>query len=349
MKILAIETSCDETAAAVTDNRRVLSNVIFSQINIHKEYGGVYPALAKRAHKEKIGKVIEKALNNANIKIKDFGAIAVTFGPGLVIALEVGLNTAKMLAEKYKKPLIPVDHIEGHIYSCFAQNRNGHPKRDFVFPFLASIVSGGTTEMVIVNDHLEYEVIGKTLDDAAGEALDKAAKILGLSYPGGPIIEKLAETGNPNFLKLPLAMVEKGNLDFSYSGVKTAFRRGVDKLSQKEIVKNLNHLCASFQSAVFEQILRKTNLALLKTGVKNLAVCGGVIANKKLRIDIKKLAKKRGVKVFFPSFKKLVNDNAAMIGVAAYFKYKNGIYLENNFDRLDRVGRTDLKMWTKKS
>jgi len=348
MKILAIETSCDETAAAVTEGRRILSNAVFSQINIHKKYGGVYPTLAKRAHVEKIEPIVEKALKDAGLKIDQVNAIAVTFGPGLVIALEIGLNKAKGLALKFQKPLIPVDHIEGHIYSVFSQNRNGLPKRDFNFPFLALIVSGGTTSLIIVEDHLKYQVLGKTLDDAAGEALDKAAKMMGLGYPGGPIIEELSKRGSADFLSLPIPMKQRKDFNFSYSGLKTAFKRELEKLPPARINKNLANLAASFQKTVFDSIIDRLESALEETGIKTLAVGGGVIANADLRKKIRAVGQKRGVSVYFPFQKKLFNDNAAMVGVAAYFKYQNGVYLTGNFDKLDRVGRPELGMWSKR-
>lgn len=348
MKILAIETSCDETAAAVTKDRKVLANVIFSQINLHQKYGGVYPSLAKRAHQEKIQPVIEKALKNARLKINQIDALAATFGPGLVIALEIGLQKGKQLALQHKIPLIPVDHIEGHIYSCFAQNRKGNPPRPIEFPFLALIVSGGHTSLILVKDHLDYEIIGQTLDDAAGEALDKAAKVLGLSYPGGPVIEKLAQKGKSDFLKLPIPMQKHPGLDFSFSGLKTAFKNKLRFKDQSQISRNLPHLAASFQQAVFTSLLLKLKKAIFTTDVKTLVVGGGVIANQVLRQEIKKIARQQKIKVLFPPAPKLVGDNAAMIGVAAHFKYQKGIYLEKNFDRLDRVARPDLKLWTAK-
>lgn len=346
MKILAIETSCDETAVAVAESRRVLSNVVFSQINIHKKYGGVYPSLAKRAHEEKIDLVIEKALKNAGANIDSIGAIAVTFGPGLVIALEVGLRKAKELAEKHKKPLIPVDHIEGHIYSCFAQNRNGNPEREFNFPFLALIVSGGCTSLILVKNHLQYEVLGKTLDDAVGEALDKAVRVLGMSYPGGPIIERLAENGKSDFLDLPVPMKKHPSLDFSYSGLKTAFKNKLASKPERWIVDNLPHLAASFQQSAFAEIMDRLEKGLLETGVSLLVAGGGVMANKKLRRMIRKLAKEKNADVYFPYNERLIGDNAAMIGVAAHFKHRKGIYLKKDFVRLDRVARPDLKLWT---
>lgn len=347
MKILAIETSCDETAAAVTEGRRVLSNVVFTQIDIHKDYGGVYPTLAKRAHEQRIDLVIKKALKNARVKMETIGAIAVTFGHGLVIALEVGLKKGKELAQKHTKPLIPVDHIEGHIYSCFAQNQKGKPKRGFPFPFLALVVSGGYTGLILIENHLNYQVLGKTLDDAAGEALDKGAKMLGMAYPGGPIIEKLAQKGKPNFLDLPIPMQKHPSLNFSYSGLKTAFKNELARKSQEEIAKNLSHFSASLQEAVFVSVVTKLKKAITETGIDFLVAGGGVMANKKLRRMIRKMAKEMRITVYFPYSKELIGDNAAMIGVAGYFKYQKGIYLKKDFKRLDRVARPDLKLWVK--
>jgi N6-L-threonylcarbamoyladenine synthase len=347
MKILAIETSCDETAAAITEDRRVLSNIIFSQVNIHKEYGGVYPSLAKREHEKKIGLVIEKAMRDARTDWSGIGAVAVTFGPGLVIALEVGIRKAKELANKYKKPIVPVDHIEGHFYSCFAQNRNGNPGREFKFPFLALVVSGGCTSLILVKGHQSYEILGKTLDDAVGEALDKAARMLEMSYPGGPIIEELAKKGKSDFIELPVPMEKDPSLNFSYSGLKTAFKKRVEKMSAKERIKNLPHLAASFQKAAFAEIVNRLERGILETKVGFLVAGGGVVANQQLRKLIGRVAKKHGVSIYFPPDKRLVGDNAAMIGVAAHFKYKKGIYLEDNFSTLDRVARPDLKMWVK--
>jgi N6-L-threonylcarbamoyladenine synthase len=265
----------------------------------------------------------------------------------LVIALEVGLRKAKKLAKKHQKPLIPVDHVEGHIYSCFAQNRNGSPQRKFNFPFLALVVSGGCTSLTLVKDHLDYEILGKTLDDAAGEALDKAAKLLGMSYPGGPIIEELAKKGDPDFLDLPVPMEGHPSLNFSYSGLKTAFKNQLKKKSREEISRNLAHLAASFQKAAFAEIMDRLDKAIRQTRIKLLVAGGGVMANQKLRRMIRSLARKRKIDVYFPYDKKLIGDNAAMIGVAAHFKYQKGIYLKKDFARLDRVARPDLKMWLK--
>jgi N6-L-threonylcarbamoyladenine synthase len=252
------------------------------------------------------------------------------------------------LAERYKKPIIPVDHLEGHIYACFAQNQRGNPKRKFEFPFLALLVSGGHTSLVLVKNHLEYEIIARTLDDAAGEALDKAAKMMGLGYPGGPIIEDLSKKGNPEFLELPIPMVRQKTLNFSYSGLKTSFKYKLEKMSKKKIAEHLPDLAASFQEAVFNQIIDRLEKALSGQEPTFLVVGGGVVANKKLKRMIRELVKKKKIKAHFPYSDRLVGDNAAMIGVAAYFKYQKGIYLKDNFDRLDRVARSDLKIWVNK-
>ena len=344
MLILSIDTSCDETAVAVTKQRRVLSNVLFSQIKLHQQYGGVYPSLAKREHLTKIEPAINLALKRARLNLKQIKALAVTFGPGLPPALEVGVNKAKELANKYQKPLIPVDHIEGHIYSVFAQNKAGKPIRNFSFPTLAFIISGGHTELVLWQDHIKYKIIGQTLDDAAGEALDKAARLIGLGYPGGPIIERLAKKGNPNQYPLPTPMLQHKSLDFSYSGLKSAFKRLVYSLSEKEKNQHLADLCASFQAVVIKSLLIKLNLALRSNKVKALIVGGGVSDNKELRKQIRRLVKQHQIRVYFPPLKYLTTDNAAMIGVAAYYKYQKGIYLKNP-DQLDRIPRANLDVY----
>ncbi len=344
MKILSIDTSCDETSSAVTEERKVLSNVIYSQILIHKKWGGVVPSLAKRAHEERIDLVVEETFKkfsifNFQFSIKNVDYIAVTFGPGLAVALEVGIKKAKELAIKYNKKLIAVNHLEGHIYSCFVQNSQGNPKIDFNFPYLALIVSGGHTEFVIFRNHLEYEVIGQTVDDAAGEALDKAGKLLNLGYPAGPVIEKLAtEAGNKDFHKFPRPMLKSNDLNFSFSGLKTAFYYFLKKSDTTyEVVK----LASSFQEAVFDTLIAKTEKAMKQTGINNLLVGGGVIANLYLRKKFRQLAKKHQGTVLFPTYKYLTGDNAAMIGVAAYYKAQANQFV-NDVDKLDRIPRLSL-------
>lgn len=388
--ILAIDTSCDETSAAVTQGRRVLANVISSQINIHKKYGGVFPALAKRAHLERIDIVIAEALKRGcgwEVRnesrdgdekcVKNFSnpsslpnpdshltshshipvsAIAVTYGPGLAIALEVGIAKAKQLclqglALEARTPLIAVNHMEGHIYSCLAQNKNGRPEREVVFPALCLLVSGGHTELVWIKNHGDYTILGQTLDDAAGEALDKAARILKLGYPGGPIIERLAQSrkispcgpARRDLVEISLTppLKEKYNLNFSYSGLKTQFLYFVEKLSPEEFSQNLYTLAAVFQEAVFEQLIRKASHAIEAYQPKTLLCGGGVIANKYLRTLLRRLVREYKIPVFFPPKLSLVGDNAAMIGVAAYYKYQRNEFVED-IESLDRVPRLSL-------
>lgn len=355
MKILAIETSCDETAAAISDKRRILSNVIYSQALIHKKWGGVVPSLAKRAHQERIDWVIDEAIKKLKRKrskftfqkdedLKDFfnkiDFIAVTQGPGLAPALEVGIKKAKELAKKFNKKIIAVNHLEGHIYSPFVQNSKGQPKNDFNFPYLVLIISGGHTELVIFKDHLVYQVIGSTLDDASGEALDKAAKLLGLGYPGGAVIERLAQkVDNVDFYQFPRPMVKTKDLNFSFSGLKTSFYYFLKKNPLKE--KELEKLASSFQEAVFDTLLFKTEKAIKQTGINRLLVVGGVSANFYLRKKIRRLIKKYQGEVMFPSYKYLTGDNAAMIAVAAYYKGKKEIFVED-VDSLDRLPRMSL-------
>ena len=354
MKILAIDTSCDETSVAITDGRKILSNVIYSQELLHKTWGGVVPSIAKRAHEERIDFVVEEAFhrvgNRHACSLHNIDAVAVTQGPGLAVALEVGIKKAKELAEKYQKKLISVNHLEGHIYSAFVQNSQGNPKRDFKFPYLALIISGGHTEFVIFKNHLEYEVIGSTLDDAAGEALDKAAKLLGLGYPGGPVIERLAkEVKNKDFHNFPRPMLKSKDLNFSFSGLKTSFyyflKKGKTsevKLEQNKVkTSEVKFLASSFQEAVFNTLIKKTEMAIKQTGINRLIIGGGVIANMRLRRLFRDLIKKYKSKVLFPSYKYLTGDNAAMIGVIAHYKAEKGLFVKN-IDELDRIPRWTL-------
>lgn len=338
MNILAIDTSCDETAAAVVYGRRVLSNVIYSQVLIHKKWGGVVPSLAKRAHEERIDFVVNKAMKN----IENIDYIAVTQGPGLAVALEVGIKKAKELAQKYNKKLISVNHLEGHIYSPFVQNSRGNPIRNFQFPYLSLVISGGHTSLVIFKDHINYEIIGETIDDAAGEALDKAAKMLGLGYPGGEVLERLArETDNKDFYNFPRPMINSKDLNFSFSGLKTSFYYFIKEMLDKEKADKLRKLASSFQEAVFDTVIKKTEKAIIKTGVNKLSVGGGVIANLYLRKKLRDLVKKYKGEVLFPPYKYLTGDNAAMIGIVASYKAEKGIFVENP-QTLDRQPRMNL-------
>ena len=344
MKILAIDTSCDETAAAITDGHRVLSNVIYSQVLLHKKWGGVVPSIAKRAHEERIDFVVNEAFRKVGNKnfcsLQNIDAIAVTQGPGLAVALEVGIKKAKELAIKYQKKLIAVNHLEGHIYSAFVQNSQGNPKRDFKFPYLVLIISGGHTEFVIFKSHIKYEIIGQTLDDAAGEALDKAAKLLGLGYPGGPVLERLAkEIGNEDFHHFPRPMLKSSDLNFSFSGLKTSFYYFLKKNPNQ--TSEIKLLASSFQEAVFETLIKKTEKAIKQTGINNLIISGGVVANMRLKKLMRDLVKKYQGEVLFPSYKYLTGDNAAMIGVVAGFKAEKDLFVEES-EKLDRIPRLSL-------
>lgn len=340
--ILAIDTSCDETAAAVVNGRRVLSNVIYSQVLLHQKFGGVMPSVAKRAHAERIDSVVERAIKQSHLSWKDIDAVAVTYGPGLAIALEVGINKAIALAKEYKKKLIGVNHMEGHLYSSFVQNSKGNPKRDFKFPYLGLLVSGGHTELVLFKDHLTYEILGETLDDAAGEALDKAARMLGFGYPGGPVIERLAEkVQNVDNYKFPRPMLHSDDLKFSFSGLKTSFLYFLRKMTDEEKYVNIDYLASGFQQAVFETIVGKTRNAMKKTGVNRILLGGGVSVNRHLRKMMRDMVKKEKGNIYFPPYKYLNFDNAAMIGVVASFKAEKGMFVKDAKE-LDRVPRLSL-------
>ena len=311
--ILAIESSCDETSAAVVVNgREVLSNVIASQIDTHKKYGGVVPEVASRMHIEAISGVVEEALKEANVTLDKIDAIGVTYGPGLVVALLVGLQFAKGLSFATKKPLIGVNHIEGHICANYIQHKELKP------PFVSLVVSGGHTFIVHVKDYGNYEVIGQTRDDAAGEAYDKVARALGLGYPGGPKIDKLAKEGNPRAIVFPKANFHEETLDFSFSGVKSAVLNYLNKCKMQNIEVNKADVAASFQKAVINVLKENVLLTCKKKNIKTIAIAGGVASNSSLREELIKEANKRGIEVLFPA-PVLCTDNAAMIGSAAYF------------------------------
>ena len=307
---LGIESSCDETSVSVVKNgREILSNVIDSQIKIHEKYGGVVPEIASRNHIEAISRVTKKALEEANVTFDDIDAITPTYGPGLVGALLVGLSYAKALSFAINKPLVGVNHIEGHIAANYITYKELEP------PFLCLLISGGNTQLIHVKDYTEFEMLGRTRDDAIGEAFDKVARVVGLGYPGGPKVDKLAKEGQAN-IELPKTRID--NLDFSFSGIKTA----VINLNHNKPDINKADLCASFQKTVTEMLLENTRKAIEQTGIKTLAIGGGVSANSYIRGEFLKL-EKEDIKVYMPDMK-LCTDNAAMIASSGYYNFIKG-------------------------
>ena len=316
--ILAIESSCDETAAAVVKNgREVLSNVINTQIAIHTEYGGVVPEIASRKHIENINPVIRKALEDAGVTLDDIDAIGVTYGPGLVRALLVGVAEAKAIAFAKNKPLVGVHHIEGHISANYVENKELEP------PFVALVVSGGHTHLVKVNDYGEYEIVGRTRDDAAGEAFDKVARAIGLGYPGGPKIDRKAKEGNPDAIEFPRAKVAESVYDFSFSGLKSAVLNYINQAHMRNEYINEADVAASFQKAVTEVLTEHAVAAAKEFKMDKIAIAGGVASNSALRASMKTACEKAGLKLYHPS-PILCTDNAAMIGAAGYYEYING-------------------------
>lgn len=316
--ILAIESSCDETAASVVHNgREVLSNVISSQIELHKLYGGVVPEIASRKHIEKINQVIEEALKEAGVTLDDMDAIGVTYGPGLVGALLVGVAEAKAIAYAKQIPLIGVHHIEGHISANYIE----HP--DLEPPFICLVVSGGHTHLVCVKDYGKYEILGRTRDDAAGEAFDKVARAIGLGYPGGPKIDKLAKEGNPDAILFPKAHIEDSPYDFSFSGVKSSVLNYINGCEMKKIEYNNADIAASFQKAVIDVLVENSMKAVEFFKMNKFAIAGGVASNSALREAMGAACEKRGIPLYYPS-PVLCTDNAAMIGAAAYYEYLAG-------------------------
>lgn len=316
--ILGIESSCDETAASVVRNgREVLSNVISSQIALHTLYGGVVPEIASRKHIEKINVVIEEALAEAHMTLDDIDAIGVTYGPGLVGALLVGVSEAKAIAYAKNLPLIGVHHIEGHISANYIENKDLEP------PFACLVVSGGHTHLVIVKDYGKYEIVGRTRDDAAGEAFDKVARAIGLGYPGGPKIDKVSKEGNPNAIAFPRAKVADSAYDFSFSGLKSAVLNYLNGCKMKNIPIVQADVAASFQKAVVDVLVEHAMHAVEECGFKKFAIAGGVASNSALRSAMEEACKKRGVAFYHPS-PILCTDNAAMIGAAAYYEYLAG-------------------------
>lgn len=325
--ILGIESSCDDTSAAVLQNTFVLSNVIANQ-QVHEKFGGVVPELASRAHQQNIIPVINTAIQVANINKKDLSAIAFTRGPGLLGSLLVGSSFAKALSLTLNIPLIEIDHMEAHILAHFLQDEEN--KKVPSFPFLCLTVSGGHTQIVKVSDYFKMEIIGKTIDDAAGEAFDKAAKIMGLPYPGGPMIDKFAKEGNPNAFQFSEPRIT--GLDYSFSGLKTSilyFIRDRLKIDETFIEKNKSDLCASIQSTIIAILMKKLVLASEQTGIRNIAIAGGVSANSGLRQAMQDASIKNNWEIFIPKLS-YSTDNAAMIAVAGYFKFIQGKFANQN-------------------
>ncbi len=317
VRILAIESSCDETAAAVVENgRTILSNAVYSQIDLHALYGGVVPEIASRAHVEKVDLMVNQSLSDAGMQLSDVDAVAVTYGPGLVGALLIGVSCAKALAFATGKPLIPVNHIEGHICANFLT----HP--DLEPPFACLVVSGGHSHLFFVEDYGVFRILGQTQDDAAGEAFDKAARVLGIPYPGGPLLDKLAEEGNPTALKLPRPKTE-GRYDYSFSGLKTAFINAAHNARHKGEALNDADLAASFRQAVVSFLVDKAMLAAEELKLTKIALAGGVSANRLLRREMETACQQRGIQLYMPKLS-LCGDNAAMIGSAAYYHLLRG-------------------------
>ena len=326
---LGIESSCDETSVAgVMNGREVLSNVIDTQIDIHKQFGGVVPEIASRNHIQAISRVTKKALEDANVTLEDIDAITPTYGPGLVGALLVGVSYARGLSYALNKPLVGVNHIEGHIAANYITHKDLKP------PFICLVISGGHTHLVLVKDYTEFEILGKTRDDAIGEAFDKVARVLGLQYPGGPKIDKLAKEGSPN-IKLPPIHME--NLDFSFSGIKTA----IINLHHKDPNVNPADLCASFEQTVTEALVEKSKIALKQYGINEIALAGGVSANSYIRNAFINL-ENEGIKVYMPDMK-LCTDNAAMIASSGYYRFLN-----KDFSGLDLNAVPNLKIGERK-
>jgi len=324
MKILAIDTSCDETAAAVTQDTKILSNVIWSQAAAHAKFGGVMPSLAKRMHEERIDWVVNRAIENGKCKMENLDCVAVTVGPGLSIALGVGVDKAKELAQKFNKKLIAVNHLEAHILSPLA-NLQITKSTNIKYPALGLVVSGGNTQLILIKKIGEYEILAQTADDALGEALDKGARMLGLGYPGGAILEKMAKLGDPKKYKLPVPIAGQENRKmFTYSGLKTAMNRLVE--SEKPLTKEkIYNLAATYQDVAFQHLIRIVRYCLIHNSsfkIHNLLVGGGVAANVELRKRLRKLGKEFGLSVHFPYSNKLTGDNAAMIAVAAFLNPK---------------------------
>lgn len=342
--ILGIDTSCDETSIAITQNDKILANAISSQIELHKKYGGVVPAIAKREHEAKIDFVILEALKNAGKQLKrkltinDMDAIAVTYGPGLAIALEVGIKKAKELCEKYNKKLIAVNHMEGHLLSSLGLNSRGNGDisyKTLKYPVLGLLISGGHTQLILMKDIGKYELLGETLDDAVGEAYDKTARMLGLGYPGGRVLTEMAKLGSPDRITFPIPMAKNPSLDFSFSGLKTSVYYTVKKLTEdgKTLSKEqVYDFSKSFEVSAITQLQIKLEKAIKQIEPKTILVGGGVTASAKVRFGLRKIAKKYDINIYFPS-SKMSTDNGAMIALVGYFKYLRKEFADMDLDR----------------
>ena len=333
--ILGIESSCDDTSAAIIQDGYVLSNVIANQ-SIHQQYGGVVPELASRAHQQNIIPVVDQAIKKANIKKEDIDAVAFTRGPGLLGSLLVGVSFAKSFALALNVPIIEINHMQAHILAHFIKEKeknNSCPS----FPFLCLTVSGGHTQIVQVNDYLSFQLLGETIDDAAGEAFDKSAKILGLPYPGGPLIDKYAKEGNKEAFTFGKPKVK--DFDFSFSGLKTSILYTIQRNQKKNpnfIEENRNDLCASIQHSIVQILIEKITKASLESNIKQIAIAGGVSANSSLRTELKNLEKNSDIKTYIPPFS-FCTDNAAMIAITAYFKYQKQEFASQNISPKSRM------------
>jgi len=333
--ILAIDTSCDETSAAITKNDWVLANIVYSQVEFHQKYGGVVPFLAQKIHQKLIDEVINKALKQSGKNFNQLDAVAVTIGPGLPPALEVGVKKAKEIALKYKLPLVAVNHMEAHLLSSFAKNSKGKGGIKPKFPALGLLVSGGHTQLVLMKDFGYYKLLGETLDDAAGEAFDKVAKMLNLGYPGGPIISQLAKEGKAKY-QLSVPMAQSKDLNFSFSGLKTACLYFLQKIPPEQ--KTRRFICdfaASFEKTVAKALTLKLEKAINKFKPRQVLFGGGVINNLTIRKEVRKIAKKYHLEVCLPYTNKLLTDNAAMVGVCAWYQAKRKDFVKN-LKTLDR-------------
>ena len=337
--ILSIETSLDDTCASVTRGLRVISNVVSTQTSYHADWGGTVPDIAKRLHQEWLPKVVDLALRKAGIKdLRQLDAIAVTRGPGLAPSLEQGIAYAKVLANKYNLPLIAVNHMEGHLLSSFAQTKNGtRGLASPLYPALGFLISGGHTELVLMRGIGDYELLGVTLDDAAGEAYDKVARLLMLGYPGGPILAEMAKAGTPR-VRLPEPMTTRPDLNFSFSGLKTAARQYLEREKPELTKEFIQDFAASFQSAVFKHLMKRLRRAIDLYSPQMLLLGGGVVSNTELRETTRNLSKEYGLRVHYPYTKKLITDNAAMIGIAAYYQYLRSDFTDlSTLDRLPNL------------